>query len=253
MKPFFRYILSFPLIFTFLTANAQTKAVSKTPVPVNDFSAILHEETLNKVFAAIGEIKGSNDYEVMLIKGKYHWTIINPKISIRPDSSQFRCDAKVDVGPFSYTTSVPGDVKITYDQKKNEIQVKIVRAIFELYTYIFGKKVHIKDIDLAEYLTDPFIFEGPKTMATDFEFMMPDSTMKHIYIQPSTCEMEVRWKEIVTRCEVQVSDKPFKAPAPLTQKPTTPKPATTPTTTTAGTKSNGDSTKNKATTGGTKK
>jgi len=76
--------------------------------------------------------------------------------------------------------------------------------------YIFSKKVHIKDIDLAEYLTDPFIFEGPKTMATDFEFMMPDSTIKHIYIQPSTCEMEVRWKEIVTRCEVEVSDKPFK-------------------------------------------
>jgi hypothetical protein len=39
---------------------------------------------------------------------------------------------------------------------------------------------------------------------------MPDSTQKHIYIQPSTCDMEVRWKEIVTRCEVIASDKPFK-------------------------------------------
>lgn len=246
MKPFLRYTLSLWLIFTFLTGKAQTKSVNKIPSQVNDFTAILHEETLNKVFLAIGEIKGSNDYEVMLIKGKYHWAIVNPKISIRPDSSQFICDAKVDVGPFSYTTKVPGDVKITYDQKKNEIQVKIVRAIFELYTYIFGKKVHIKDIDLAEYLTDPFIFEGPKTMATDFEFMMPDSTMKHIYIQPSTCEMEVKWKEIVTRCEVNVSDKPFK-----TLPPVNPKTTTTVTTTTTndpknkptGTKPKSDSTK----------
>src|ERR1700741_4160071 len=126
MKSFLLYILSFTLIFSFLTGKGQTKAVSKTPLPVNDFTATLHEETLNKVFAAIGEIKGSNDYEVMLIKGKYYWTVINPKISIRPDSSQFICDAKVDVGPFTYTTKVPGDVKITYDQKKNEIQVKIV-------------------------------------------------------------------------------------------------------------------------------
>lgn len=221
MYPKFRIFLAATLIFTFLTQSAQNKT------PVNDFTAILHEETLNKVFSAIGTIKGSNDYEVLLVKGKYYWTVINPKISIRPDSSQFICDAKVDVGPFSYTTKVPGDVKITYDQKKNEIQVKIVRAIFELYTYIFGKKVHIKNIDIAEYLTEPFIFEGPKTMATDFEFMMPDSTMKHIYIQPSVCEMEVRWKEIVTRCEVDVSDKPFKTPPPVTPK-STPTPTTVP-------------------------
>lgn len=247
MNLFVRHSLGFLLICTFLTAKSQTKPVSKAPVPVNDFTAILHEETLNKVFLAIGEIKGSNDYEVMLIKGKYHWTVINPQIFIRPDSSQFICDAKVEVGPFSYTTKVPGDVKITYDQKKNEIQVKIVRAIFELYTYIFGKKVHIKDIDIAEYLTDPFIFEGPKTMATDFEFMMPDSTMKHIYIQPSTCEMEVRWKEIVTRCEVMVSDKPFKTPTPVT-----PKPATTATTTSAPKPTN-DPKGTKPTTTGTKK
>ncbi|MCD6069184.1 MAG: hypothetical protein K0S33_4010 [Bacteroidetes bacterium] len=220
MCSFTHSILSFSLIFTFLAAKSQSKAV-------NDFTAILHEETLNKVFTAIGTIKGSNDFEVMLIKGRYNWTVIGPKISIRPDSSQFSCDAKVDVGPFSYTTKVPGHVKITYDQKKNEIQVKIVKAIFELYTYIFGKKVHIKDIDIAEYLTEPFIFEGPKSMATDFEFMMPDSTMKHIYIQPSVCEMEVRWKEIVTRCEVDVSDKPFKT-LPLVVPKTTPTPTTVP-------------------------
>lgn len=223
----------FGLFFTFLTSEAQKKA------PLNDFSAILHEETLNKVFLAIDTIRGSNNFEVLLMKGKYDWTVMNPKIFLRPDSSQFLCDAKVNVGPFAYTTKVPGDVKITYDEKKNEIQVKIMRAIFELYTYIFGKKVHIKDIDIAEYLTEPFIFEGPKTMATDFEFMMPDSTIKHIYIQPSACEMVVRWREIVTRCEVEVRDKPFKPAVPVTPKPATntptPKP-NTPTTSGNGTK-----------------
>lgn len=222
-------LITLSLIFTFLTTIAQKKA------PINDFSAILHEETLNKVFDAIDTIRGSNDYEVMLIKGKYHWTVINPKIFIRPDSSRFECMARVEVGPFSYMTKVPGIVKITYDQKKNEIQVKITRAIFELYTFIFNKKVHIKDINIADYLTEPFIFEGPKTMATDFEFMMPDSTMKHIYIQPSVCEMEVRFREIVTRCEVDVQDKPFKPAPPVTPKANTtatpPKQTTAPATT----------------------
>ncbi|MFL5753883.1 MAG: hypothetical protein ACJ76F_10790 [Bacteroidia bacterium] len=185
----------------------------------NDFTVILNEETLNKVFLAIGEINGSSDYEVLLVKGTYHWTVINPQISIRPDSSQFNCIARVKAGFFDYTTTVKGDVKITYDTKKNEIQVKITRAIFELYTMLFGGKVHIKDIDLADQFKDPFIFEGPRTMATDFEFTMPDSTVKHIYVQPTTCDMEIRWKEIVTRCEISASDKPYK---PVPVKPASP-------------------------------
>src|ERR1700741_1910600 len=98
----------------------------------NDFAVSLHEEAINKVFIAIGDIKGESDYEVMLIKGKYHWKIVNPKINLKPDSSDFTCDAKVEVGPFNYSTQVIGNVKVYYDTKKNEIQIKITRAIFEL-------------------------------------------------------------------------------------------------------------------------
>ncbi len=182
----------------------------------NDFSVSLHEEAINKVFVAIGEISGESDYEVMLIKGKYHWKIINPKINLKPDSSDFTCDARVDVGPFNYTSKVVGNVKVYYDSKKNEISIKITRAIFELYTMIFDKKIHIKDIHLEEKFTEPFIFEGPRTLATDMEFMMPDSTKKKIYVQPSDCEMKVKLKEICTYCEIVASDKPFKqAPVKL--------------------------------------
>lgn len=184
----------------------------------NDFTVSLNEEAINKVFVAIGDIKGESDYEVMLIKGKYHWKIINPKINLKPDSSDFTCDAKVEVGPFNYQTEVVGNVKVFYDSKKNEIQIKITRAIFELYTVIFEKKIHIKDIHLEEKFTEPFVFEGPRTLATDMEFMMPDSTMKKIYVQPSDCEMKVKLKEICTYCEIVASDKPFK-PAPIKLNP----------------------------------
>jgi len=166
---------------------------------------------VNKVFLAIGEIRGSNDYEVMLIKGKYHWTINNPKINIRPDSSSFICEAKVDIGPFTYKTPVYGDVKIWYDNKKNEINIKITRAIFELFTVILGKKIHIKDIDFADYFKDPFAFDGPQSMGTSFEFMMPDSTKKTIYVQPSECVMEITFQQIIIRCEVEAADKPLKS------------------------------------------
>jgi hypothetical protein len=191
-----------------LIINAQPR---KTNVKeINDFSVSLHEETINKVLAAVGNITGTNDYEVMLIHGQYHWTIQNPKINIRPDSSDFTCDAIVNMGPFDYKTQVVGNVKINYDNAKNLISIKISRAIFELYTLVFGKKVHIKDIHLEDYFKEPFVFDGPRSMTSEMEFTMPDSCVKKIYIQPSDCRMELKWKEICTSCEVVASDKPFK-------------------------------------------
>jgi hypothetical protein len=158
------------LLFLILCSSAIKSQV------YNDFSVVLHEETINKVFGAIGEISGRNDYEVLLVKGTYTWTIINPKINLKPDSSDFTCDAKVDVGPFNYKTKVVGNVKIGYDNKRNEISIRITRAIFELYTMILGKKLHIKDIHLEEHFKDPFVFEGPKSFATDMSFTLPDQT-----------------------------------------------------------------------------
>jgi hypothetical protein len=203
--------MNYKLFFLFFFGTITFKTSSQTKKAIiNDFSVVLHEEAINKIISAIGDIKGTNDYEVLLVKGKYHWTIQNPKINIRPDSSDFTCDALVNVGPFDYKTQVVGNVKITYNDEKNLIFIKISRAIFELYTIVFGKKIHIKDIHLEDYFKEPFAFEGPKTMATDMEFMMPDSTMKKIYVQPTSCKMELKWKEICTACEITAADKPFK-------------------------------------------
>lgn len=196
---FKKLLIVFSLIY--ISCNAQT---------YNDFSFYLHENAINKVFSVIGEIKGKNEYEVMMIKGSYTWTVLNPKINLFPDSSDFTCDVKVQVGPFKYKSEVVGNLKIMYDDKKNEISLRITKAVFELYTMIFGSKIHIKDINLEDYFKDPFIFEGPKSLATDMEFTMPDSTLKKIYIQPNECVMKVIKQNIITQCNIVASDKPFK-------------------------------------------
>lgn len=193
------------LIFLFIVITNFLKAQV-----YNDFSFILHEKAVNKIFSVIGEISGKNDYEVLLVKGEYTWIISNPKINLLPDSSDFTCDAKVAVGPFSYKSKVIGNVKIFYDNKTNFISIKITRAIFELYTMILGNKLHIKDIHLEDYFKDPFVFEGPKSFATDMQFTMPDSTVKKIYVQPTDCIMRVIKQSIITSCEIAASDKPFK-------------------------------------------
>ena len=214
-----RFVIILYFIFSFCLcpcfSQKQKDQVKATKTPMNDFSVILHEETMNKVFEALGEITGTNDYSVLLIKGKYHWTIMNSRINLKPDSSDFTCDAKVEVGPFTYKTPVRGRVKIWFDNDKNKINVKITTAIFELYTKVFGKKIHIKDIELADYFKDPFQYDGPKTMGTEFEFFTPDSVKKKIYIKPCDCDITVRYKQIEASCEVTVSDKPIPDKVPV--------------------------------------
>lgn len=181
-------------------------AKKKVQADLNDFVCSLHEETINKVLVAIGDIHGKNNYEVMLISGTYHYTITNSKINVRPDSSSFTCDVKVETGPFDYKTQVLGDVKISYDNDSNKIYIRITRAIFELYTTMFGKKIHIKDIHLEEHFKEPFAFEGPRTISSEFEFMMPDSTLKKVFVIPTECRMQLKHKEICTSCEIAASE-----------------------------------------------
>ncbi|MDF2453152.1 MAG: hypothetical protein K0S26_2656 [Bacteroidota bacterium] len=142
--------------------------------------------------------------------------MVNPKISFKPDSSDFTCDVKVEVGPFAYKSQVLGHVKIGYDNKMNQISIKIVDAVFELYTMVLKKKVHIKYIHLEEYFKDPFLFDGPKSFATDMSFTMPDSTVKQIYVQPSDCVMKVMKQVIKTSCDIVAQDKPFKKETKVT-------------------------------------
>lgn len=196
-----RQSLIFLLLLSF-TLKAQKKGSS-------DFSISIHEATINKIITAIGPITGSDKVNMYLTHIKYKWTLENARIQVRPDSSQFICDVKVEAGIITYRTQVHGDVKISYNTLLNQIQIKIARAIFELYTTLLGKKVHIKDIDLADNFKEPFVFEGPKTINTDFDFTMPDNTVKKVYVQPSSCNIELKWKEIQILFDIEACDVPF--------------------------------------------
>jgi hypothetical protein len=178
----------------------------------NDIRFTLHEETVNKVLAAVGPITGKSDYEALLMKGTYTWKMTNPQIHFYKDSSIFTCEANVKTGFIDYNTPVNGYVKIGYDQKTNKISIQITKAIFELYTKIFGKKIHLKNIDLAKYFKDPFLFDGPATMQTEFEFSVNDTTKKKIYVRPTVCDLVARKGELITSCEVEARDTPFIKP-----------------------------------------
>lgn len=191
-------------IFTVLTSRAQTAS--------NDLKVLLHEESINKMFKAIGNISGKSEYEIMFFKGSYDWTMMNPRIILKPGKGDFVTDVRVQAGLISYSTQVTGNVDIWYDVKTNLINVRITKAIFEIYTKVLGQKVHIKDLDLAEYFTEPFTFEGPMTLNTDMLFELPDGKTKKIFIKPSKCELRVLEKMVEVACELEFSEKLFIPP-----------------------------------------
>lgn len=173
----------------------------------NDLVVMLHEETINKLFRAIGEIKGSNDYKVAFIQGKYYWDLVNPKIELLNDSARFVTKAKVKVGAFEYSDDVIGTVAISYNEKSNEISVKVLDAVFELYTHILGRKIHLKNIQVADYLSTPFLFEGPMTMNSEMSFPMPDSTVKIIYAKPINCKLKIISHQVIVSSELDITEK----------------------------------------------
>lgn len=193
------------LLFWLLLAVAPLRAET---LPSRDLEMVLHERTVNSFLNVIGNITGQSEYEVLKIKGDYTWSIINPHIELKPDKSHFVTDVNVKAGSLSYTTEVRGDVKIWYDSYSNNINIKVEKAVFGIYTKLFGKKFHIKDVDLANYLTDAFSFEGPLTMKTDVSVTMPDGTKKKVYTWPSQCALSVINKGIMVTCQLKFSETP---------------------------------------------
>jgi hypothetical protein len=173
----------------------------------NDLTIVLHENTINKLFTALGTMKGSSEYKVGFISGKYDWTLIRPRIELIKDSGRFVAEVNVKAGIIDYTTEVPGKVHVYYDEKKNLINVKITDAVFEIYTRFLGKKIHLKTIQLADYFTSPFSFEGPLSMESAMDFEMPDGTKKILYARPTQCKLKIEPKQIIVLSQIGFFDK----------------------------------------------
>ncbi len=168
-----------------------------------DVIVALKESALNKMFGAIGEIKGTSLYSFMFIEGTYDWTLVKPLIHLHPNKADFETDVHVTVGKFDYTTKVKGIVEICYEPTTNLIYIEITGADFPLNIMFLGKERHLWDVDLVSYFETPFTFEGPLTMGTEMVFVMPDGTNKTIYCHPANCGVKIAEKQIIVSAETE--------------------------------------------------
>ena len=175
----------------------------KAQVQPDDIQVILKEESLNKLFTALGPVYGSDTYSILFMKGTYHWALQNPHIELSDNCADYQAEVSVESGPFSYKSHISGDVSIVYSPDSNKIIIRITRAILPLYTSLFGSRIHIKDIDLANSYKDPFVFDGPLSITTDMDFTMPDGHIRRVHALPVSCKVLVTDHRIIVPCGIE--------------------------------------------------
>jgi hypothetical protein len=177
--------------------------LSKMVYSQSDLQVTLHENTLNKLFFAIGEFNGSGEYEMLFTKNTYTWNLKNMRINLMKDSAEFVTDATVVTWLGTYYDQVRGKVAISYDEKTNLISVKVVDAPFNISIEMLGKKITLKKIQIADYLTTPFQFEGPMSIQNQLSFSMPDGSVKKIAAKPSKCVIKVLQDKIEVSTQIE--------------------------------------------------
>ncbi len=173
-----------------------------------DAAVIIYQSTLNGFLDAIGPLSGKGKFNVVGIEGAYTWTLKNARIELAQDQARFTADANIKAGALSYSSVASGDVEIKYIQETNRIHVKVLQAIVEVYTKIFGKKIHITNIDAAKIYRPEFEFSGPQPVQPSVVVNLPDSTTKTIYIMPLSQNLKLEPGQILVTSRLVFSDQP---------------------------------------------
>jgi hypothetical protein len=182
--------------------------------PIPDATVVVHQNTLNGFFNAIGPVSGTEPYNVLGMKGNYEWTLEHARIELRPDQAKFIADAHIKIGPLSYGSVANGDVEVKYHPETNRISIKVLKATFEVYLSIFGKKIHITDIDASRFYRPEFEFAGPQPIQAQVEVALPGDRKKMIFITPYAQYMKIEQERIVVTSQLKFTDQPPAAPQP---------------------------------------
>lgn len=169
-----------------------------------DASIVIRQDTLNKFLATIGEVKKSDTFSIVGIKGEYTWIVKNPKIILTNGRALFQADVSVSFKtlPVSYSTPAYGEVSVRYDSNENRINIKVERVAFEVAFNILGKKVVVGEVDISKIYQIAFSFPGPKPFESLVEVNMPDGSKRRIKVE-SIPVLAINEGEIVVGSEIR--------------------------------------------------
>jgi len=192
----------------------------------NDLTINVSDKMINKLLTAIGPVSGEEEYVVMMVKGVCKWTVENPVIKLDLNKAWFEADVKVSSGNFTYSDRINGLIRVIYNQAKDRLELSLENVFVNLKVKVLGKERLIKTLDLANYYKTPFYFDGPGSYAENFEFEMPDGSLKKLKASVKSCDIAVLKGIIQMKANLDFIDAAKVKVIPKTS-PATP-PATTP-------------------------
>ncbi|MBC7320034.1 hypothetical protein H5T89_05260 [bacterium] len=150
-----------------------------------DASIVIRQETLNRFLDTIGEVKKTDSFSIIGIKGEYTWTVKNPKIILTAGRARFQAEVTVSFKslPVNYSTPAYGEVSIRYDSNENKINIKVEKVAFEVAFNVLGKRVVVGEVDISKIYQIAFSFPGPKPFESLVEVSLPDGSRKKIKIE----------------------------------------------------------------------
>jgi hypothetical protein len=170
-----------------------------------DLKVTISENSINKIFTAIGTISGEGEYKIVQTK-KFNWILTDTRIDLIQDSAIFITNAEVKTHLGTYKDEIHGKVSITYDSKTNLISIRVVDAIFEIVLPIGKTRLVLKRIQLADYFITPIQFEGPANISNDMTFQMPNGEIKKLFAKPTNLKMRVIDNAIVVSTDISFSN-----------------------------------------------
>lgn len=175
-----KIVLSIILLTTFCISSLSFANGSEA-----DASIVIRQETLNRFLDTIGEVKKTDSFSLVGIKGEYTWTVKNPKIILTSGRARFQAEVTVSFKtlPVTYSTPAYGEVSIKYDSNENKINIKVEKVAFEVAFTLLGKRVVVGEVDISKIYQIAFSFPGPKPFESLVEVSLPDGSRKKIKIE----------------------------------------------------------------------
>jgi hypothetical protein len=173
-----------------------------------DVKVVIRQSLLNKLLHAVGEVKGGGTYTILLIKGKYSWNVNEASVRLEPGKAAFEAKVHVKANPLSYTDDIHGVFDVQYNPISNKMEMKLQHCYFDIYTQILKKRIKIATVDLASFYKEALEFYGPMSYSSQFEFEMPDKSIKRLKAHVQRCDIQVLEGKIEMLAKIEFLEAP---------------------------------------------
>lgn len=144
-------------------------AVPDTTGPATNLSVVVHQATLNDLLESIGDLKGEGS---LLFKSKLthvEWNATEPHVQINDSGAVLVATVNVRGIGLATQSVVQGNATVEYNVEKKQIEVVLQEVPFTLRLKVFGKRIKLITLDIANLVGPRIGVLGNLPLYADFK------------------------------------------------------------------------------------